>query len=74
MSILINIIYVGNEETEYWADWYPLDKKVIFGGTWEGIPDMPADIEPDEELTRLWVELPINQMKFSQFWAEKGQK
>lgn len=43
-----------------WADWWPDQKVVTFGGAWsEGptpVPDMPANIKPSEAVIQAWID------------------
>lgn len=40
----------------FWADWYPDEKIVRFGGAWWGIPDMPwkAKRAPSDKTVTAW--------------------
>ncbi len=40
---------------EYWADYDPIRKVTVFGGDWEGIPDMPSAEVPTAAQAHLWV-------------------
>lgn len=39
---------------QFWADWYPADRIVRFGGWWEDLPPMPADSEPTDDDVTFW--------------------
>lgn len=36
----------------FWAEWN--GRTVVFGGDWQGVPDMPADVEPDSKSVWAW--------------------
>lgn len=42
----------GRFPTSFWADWD--GKKVVFGGDWRDVPDMPAKREPTEKRVYAW--------------------
>ena len=44
---------LGHFPVSFWADWD--GHKVIFGGDWEGIPNMLIQIEPSEEMVYAYV-------------------
>jgi hypothetical protein len=43
----------GHFPVSFWADWD--GSKVVFGGDWQEIPDMPTDKEPTEDEVHAWV-------------------
>lgn len=47
--------FIGEPVVNYWADYFPSDKVVRFGGLWRTVPDMPALIEPTEAQVYEWV-------------------
>ena len=40
--------------TAFWADYWPDDNMVCFGGEWCDIPDMPTDSEPTPRDVNKW--------------------
>lgn len=42
----------GSFPTSFWADWD--GKKVVFGGDWRDVPDMPAKREPTQKRVYAW--------------------
>lgn len=47
--------FPGHFPVAYWADYYPDQKAVIFGGDWQTVPDMPSETCPSEEDVHQWV-------------------
>lgn len=45
----------GRFPTSYWADWFPVEGLVRFGGDWSCIPEMPAETEPALKDVHRWV-------------------
>lgn len=55
------IDFAGNHKYGgFWADYFPQEKKVKFGGEWYDIPDMEVDHRPSEKECLLHINL-INQ-------------
>jgi hypothetical protein len=43
----------------FWADYWPNEKVVTFGGDWSDVPDMPSAVEPTEQEIWNWIETHI---------------
>lgn len=42
--------YLGySEPVSMWGDYYPAEKKTVFGGAWHDAPDLISDVEPTED-------------------------
>lgn len=59
---------------QFWADWWPKEKAVTFGGFWFLVPNMPAETEPTEEAVEAWAEKHGGWVEGYERWLKESQE
>jgi len=58
----------GHFFTQFWADYYPSEKVVRFGGDWREIPNLKATRKPSLALVHRWVKASMAVILLAPSW------